>query len=442
MAVFGQHQNGGHAGILMVAHKFRTDTGSGQLYEGIAGTGEFGYRSGLKPLGFHGRFKTGHIHSHAFIPDHVTDDIDRKSVGVIQFENHVAGHLGLPFGFHVVESIVQELEAVVQRFGEPALLVLNDIGDESNGVRKFGIGRFHEIADRSGRPVQKRPGQSDIAAVADGPAHDPAKHIAPAFVGRQHPVSDQKGRRPAVIGNDFHGHIAFVRFAKMPAAEGFGFFEDGHDEIGVVIGADILHHRHDPLQPHTRIDAGLGKGRHLSGFVAVELHEHEIPDFQIPVTFAPHLAFRLAASIALPPIDEDFRTGAAGAGVSHGPEIVFFAEPDNALCGNADVPVPEIVGFVIVQIHGCIEFVGRQTVAVGQEIPSEFDGFFLEIIPERKIAEHFKKRVVPGRIADIFQIVVLAASPDAFLGSHGTVIGPLFLSEKGALELNHARIGE
>ena len=49
---------------------------------------------------------------------------------------------------------------------------------------------------------------------------------------------------------------------------------------------------------------------------------------------------------------------------------------------------------------------------------------------------------MPGRITDIFKIVVLAACPDAFLGSHGPVIPAFFLSEKCALELDHARIGE
>ena len=60
----------------------------------------------------------------------------------------------------------------------------------------------------------------------------------------------------------------------------------------------------------------------------------------------------------------------------------------------------------------------------------------------RQFLEYFKKRVVPGRIADIFKVIVLAACPDAFLGSHGAVIPAFFLSEKCALELNHARVGE
>jgi hypothetical protein len=44
---------------------------------------------------------------------------------------------------------------------------------------------------------------------------------------------------------------------------------------------------------------------------------------------------------------------------------------------------------------------------------------FLEIIAEGKIAQHLEKGMVPGGVADVFQVVVLAPGPDAFLGGGG-----------------------
>ena len=38
-----------------------------------------------------------------------------------------------------------------------------------------------------------------------------------------------------------------------------------------------------------------------------------------------------------------------------------------------------------------------------------------KIVAKREIAQHFKKGVVPGRAADIFQIVVFTAGADTFL---------------------------
>src|SRR5512147_1647070 len=46
------------------------------------------------------------------------------------------------------------------------------------------------------------------------------------------------------------------------------------------------------------------------------------------------------------------------------------------------------------------------------------------------------------RIADVLQVVVLAASPHAALGGGRTVIGALVQSEKHVLELDHAGVGE
>jgi flavin-binding protein dodecin len=49
---------------------------------------------------------------------------------------------------------------------------------------------------------------------------------------------------------------------------------------------------------------------------------------------------------------------------------------------------------------------------------------------------------MPGGVADIVQVIVLAASPDAFLHCRGAAVGALFRAGEQVLELDHARIGE
>ncbi len=61
------------------------------------------------------------------------------------------------------------------------------------------------------------------------------------------------------------------------------------------------------------------------------------------------------------------------------------------------------------------EFFLGQFDYVNQIFPGPGDGFFLEIIAEGKIAEHFEKGMMAGGDADIFQIVMFAAGADAFL---------------------------
>ena len=50
-------------------------------------------------------------------------------------------------------------------------------------------------------------------------------------------------------------------------------------EIDVVIGVHALQHRRDAFEPHARIDRGLGERMPGPVFIAIELHEYEIPYF-------------------------------------------------------------------------------------------------------------------------------------------------------------------
>ena len=63
------------------------------------------------------------------------------------------------------------------------------------------------------------------------------------------------------------------------------------------------------------------------------------------------------------------------------------------------------------------------------------DRLFLEIVAEGEIPQHFEEGMVPGGVADIVEVVVLAAGAHAFLGRGGAAIGALFLAGEDVLEL-------
>ncbi len=104
--------------------------------------------------------------------------------------------------------------------------------------------------------------------------------------------------------------------------------------------------------------------------------------------------------------------------------------------------LPEIERLVVVDIDGGRELVLRQAELFGHQLPRQFDGAILEIIAEREIAEHLEKRVMPRGVADIVEIVVLAAGAHAFLRGGGAHIGALLDAGEDVLELHHAGIGE
>src|SRR5436305_11991031 len=87
-------------------------------------------------------------------------------------------------------------------------------------------------------------------------------------------------------------------------------------------------------------------------------------------------------------------------------------------------------------------FVYGEPFGGSDQFPGVGNGFFLEIVAEGKIAEHFKKSVVAFGEADIFEVVVFAAGAYAFLRGGGAVVIAFFEAEENVLELVHAGIGE
>ena len=110
--------------------------------------------------------------------------------------------------------------------------------------------------------------------------------------------------------------------------------------------------------------------------------------------------------------------------------------------GQARDLLPELPGGVVRRINGHPQLVLGEIELLGHQPPGQLDGALLEIIAEREVAEHLEEGVVPGGVADIVEVVVLAAGAHAFLRRRRTHIGALFQAGEDVLELHHAGIGE
>src|SRR5438045_4978231 len=95
-------------------------------------------------------------------------------------------------------------------------------------------------------------------------------------------------------------------------------------------------------------------------------------------------------------------------------------------------------------INGGIEALRREFPTVDYQFPRPLDRLFLEIITKTPVAEHFEKCVVIRIEADIFQVVMFPAGPDALLGvrNPGRIPSWLLLLEKNRNELVHPCIRE
>ena len=78
----------------------------------------------------------------------------------------------------------------------------------------------------------------------------------------------------------------------------------------------------------------------------------------------------------------------------------------------------------------------------GEELPGEADRLALEVVAEAEVAEHLEERVVARGVADVLEVVVLAAGAHAALRARGARVGALLRAEEDVLELDHAGVGE
>ncbi len=210
----------------------------------------------------------------------------------------------------------------------------------------------------------------------------------------------------------------------------------------------VLQHRRQALQAHAGVDAGLGQLVHHAVFGAVELHEDVVPDLDVAVAVLVGRTGRAAGDVGAVVV-EDLGARAAGAGVAHHPEVVghvaralVVADAHDAFSGHAHGLVPDVVGLVVVRVDRHPQLVRGQLEVHRQQLPGVADRVLLEVVAEREIAQHLEERVVARGVADVVQVVVLAAGADALLRRRGARVGTLVEAEEHVLELVHAGVRE
>src|SRR5688572_9282504 len=110
----------------------------------------------------------------------------------------------------------------------------------------------------------------------------------------------------------------------------------------------------------------------------------------------------------------NFAARAAWSRLAHLPEIILAAEAQNSLFGRADL-MPKLLS-VFIWSNLLIAFVNGEPHAprihfefIDQKVPGKLNGVFLEVIAEREIPKHLEKSLMPRRLADFVQVVMLAA---------------------------------
>ena len=280
--------------------------------------------------------------------------------------------------------------------------------------------------------------------MAKGAADDTAQDVTTAFVGRQHAIDDQEGTGTDVVGDDPQRLVLQVGHAGQ-----LGRLADQRlEQVDFVVGVHVLQDRRQALQAHAGVHARRRQRLQRTVWLAIELHEHQVPDFDEAVAIFIRRARRATGDMVAVVI-EDLGAGTAGTGIGHLPEIVrrerrplVVADAYDARFRDADHVAPQRVGLVIGLVNGNQQAIGRQLPDLGQQLPGPGNGVLLEVVAEGPVAQHFEEGVVAGGVTDLVQIVVLAASTQAALDVGRAHVAALFRAKEHVLELHHAGIGE
>ncbi len=284
-----------------------------------------------------------------------------------------------------------------------------------------------------------------------GAPHDLPQDVAAPFVRRQDAVGDEERHRAKMVGDHAHRYIRVIGDASRRCVRAAGALSDGRQDRGeqvrVVVGELALDHRGDPFEPHAGVDRRRRQWRQGSAFGAVELHEHVVPDLDVPLAAALHAqAHRLRTGDFVAAEVVDLRAAAARTGVTHLPEVLGQAKLGDARRRHELRPAGE--GLIVTGNSGfALEHRREQPIGIevprgGEQLPGEANRLVLEVVAKREVSEHLEERVMPQRRPDVVEVVVFAADPHALLRRRRPPIVTPFLAEKQVLELIHPRIRE
>ena len=411
----------------------------------------------LLALPAHRRLEAGGVDGDAALAADVGRQVEREAVGVVQLERELAaqrafrpgGGLAFGSGAQLGQLGLEDLHAVRDGLEEAFLLLLQHVGRALLVAPQLRIGLAHLGREVGDQLVEERLARAELVAVPDRAPRDPAQHVAASLVARDHAVDDGERAGPDVVGDHLQRRRILVAVARAGEIDDLlRRREQGHEQIDLVVRVDVLQHRRQPLEAHAGVDARLRQLVHGPRVVAVELHEHVVPDLDVAVAILSRRSGRAAGDLGTVVV-EDLAARPARAGVAHHPEVVgrvaralVVADPHDALGRQADLVLPDVVGLVVLGVDRRPELVLRQLVDLGQQLPRELQRVLLEVVAEREVAEHLEERVVARGVADVLEVVVLAAGADALLRRRRAHIGPLVVAEEDVLELVHPRVRE
>ena len=253
-----------------------------------------------------------------------------------------------------------------------------------------------------------------------------------------------------MVGHYSHSHIDVLLLAITEAAEVADGFDDGLEDVGIVVGLLALNGANQAFEAHAGVDNVHSKRFEMSISLALVLHEDDVPDLDnLRVVLVDEFAARhFSLFLSRTTIEMNLRARSARTCVAHFPEVIMLVAVDDVVGRNVLQPVAcsliiaDKILFRTALEDRHIEVLRVELQHINEVFPRHIDGSLLEIVAERPVAEHLEHRVVIGIMPDFFQIIMLSADTQTLLAVRTSAGFRVASAKDDVLPLVHAGIGK
>ena len=181
--------------------------------------------------------------------------------------------------------------------------------------------------------------------MANRATNNPPQHVASTLVAGQYAIGYQESRRTQVICNHPQGFVLCIGGAQLTR----GGIDQGSEQIDLVVRVHVLQYCGNALETHAGINRWRRQRVQLTLRVAVVLHEHQIPNFNITIQIVVFTAWRPTRHVRTVVV-KNLGAGPARSGVTHLPKIVLI-QPRESGGVYADFIDPYLCRLIISDVH-------------------------------------------------------------------------------------------
>ena len=377
--------------------------------------------------------------------------VQGETVRVFQREHIYARNLRLALFLGLIHQFAQQTDTLVQGAEESLFFAADNRSNLLLLFLQFRIGFAQVCNQLRNQFVQERLALAqERVTVADGSAQDTTNHVTGLLVARQLSVGDSECYGADMVCDDAHGDVHILFLTVFVPRQFTNLAQHRLEHVRIIVRGLALNGTHQTLETHARVNHFLCQRLQAAVCFAVVLHEHDVPNLNhLRMVFVHQLASgNLGFLLIAAAVHMNLGARAARSRIAHFPEvIVLVAVQDMVL---RQMFLPDTGCFVIsaktlfcrALEHRGIQVLRVQFQYIHQVFPGPVDGFLLEVIAKRPVAQHLEHRVVVRVVSHLLKVIMFAAHAKTFLAVCYARIFDWVIPQNNALPRVHARVGK